>query len=89
MELARAVERRSRGLTMQVNKVQSVRTLAIVARDLGENADWLADVANEMEPEDGLIWVYDPQYQDGTMAFTKFGVESLRNLIEIHRGTTK
>ena len=42
-----------------------------------------------MEPEDGLIWVYDPQHEDGTMAFTEFGVESLRNLIEIHRGTTK
>jgi len=28
--------RRTRGLTMQVNKVQSVRTLALVAKDLGD-----------------------------------------------------
>jgi len=30
---------------MQVNKVHSVRTLALVAKDLGEDADWLADIA--------------------------------------------
>lgn len=89
MELARAVDHRNRGLTMQVNKVHSVRTLALVARDLGEDADWLADIAIDMEPEDGLIWVYDPQHEEGTMAFTECGVESLCNLIEIHRGTTK
>lgn len=74
---------------MQVNKVHSVRTLALVARDLAEDADWLADIAIDMEPEDGLIWVYDPQHEEGTMAFTEFGVESVCNLIEIHRGTTK
>jgi hypothetical protein len=70
VELACAVEHCHRGLTMQVNKVHSVRALALVARHLGENADWLADVAIDMEPEDGLIWVCDPQHQDGTMAFT-------------------
>lgn len=64
----------------------SVPTLALVAGDLGEDADWLADIAIDMEPEDGLIWVYDPQHEDGTMAFTEFGIESLCNLIEIHRG---
>jgi hypothetical protein len=42
-----------------------------------------------MEPEDGLIWVYDPEHPDGTMAFSQLGIESLCNLIEIHRSTTK
>ncbi|AOO85160.1 hypothetical protein BHK69_29920 (plasmid) [Bosea vaviloviae] len=74
---------------MQVNKVHSVRTLALVAKDLGEDVDWLADIAIDMEPEDGLIWVYDPEHTDGTMAFSQFGIESLCNLIEIHRSTTK
>ncbi|QRG06762.1 hypothetical protein EZH22_28460 [Xanthobacter dioxanivorans] len=55
MELARAIDHRNRGLTMQVNKVHPVRTLALVTRDLGEDADWLADIAIDMEPEDGLI----------------------------------
>jgi hypothetical protein len=89
VELARAIRGRNRGLTMQVNKVHSVRTLALVAKDLGEDADWLADVAIDMEPEEGLIWVYDPEHLDGTMAFTELGIESLCNLIEIHRSKTK
>ena len=37
----------------------------------------LADLALDMEPEDGLIWVYDPQHEGGTMAFTEYGIESL------------
>lgn len=74
---------------MQLNKVHSVRTLALVALDLGRDEDWLADLALDMEPEDGLIWVYDPPHEDGTMAFTDFGVESLLNLIDIHRDRTK
>ena len=74
---------------MQLNKVHSVRTLALVARDLGEDEDRLADLALDMEPEDGLIWVYDPQHEDGTMAFTKFDVENLLNLIDTYRSRTK
>jgi hypothetical protein len=27
---------------------------------LGEDEDWLRDVATEMDQEDGLIWVYRP-----------------------------
>ncbi|NEU11974.1 hypothetical protein G3T14_07510, partial [Methylobacterium sp. BTF04] len=67
----------------------AVRTLALVARELGEDADWLADIATDLEPEDGLVWVYDPQHPDGTMAFSEFGIESLRNLIDIRRIMTK
>ena len=74
---------------MQVNKVHSVCTLALVAKNLGEDVDWLADIAIDMEPEDGLIWVYDPEHPDGTMAFSQFGIESLCSLIEIHRNTIK
>ena len=83
------VDHGNRSLTMHINKVHSVRTLALVASELGEDADWLADIAIDMEPEDGLIWVYDPLLPDGTMAFSVFGIESLRNLIEVHRSTTK
>ncbi|MGE4339248.1 MAG: hypothetical protein AB7E55_25225 [Pigmentiphaga sp.] len=89
MDLARGGDGRSLGLAMHVNKVHSVRTLALVARDLGEDEDWLADLALDMEPEDGLIWVYDPQHEGGTMAFTEYGVQSLLNLIDIHRSRPK
>jgi hypothetical protein len=48
---------RNGGMTGQLNKIHSVRTIALVAQELGENEDWLAELAIEMEPEDGLIWV--------------------------------
>lgn len=74
---------------MHINKIHAVQTITLVARELGEDEDWLADIATEMEPEDGLIWVYSLEHEDGIMAFTEFGVESLRNLIAIHRDKTK
>ena len=33
---------------------------------------------------DGLIWVYGPG-DDGAMAFTDFGIETLTGLIEIYK----
>jgi hypothetical protein len=42
---------------MHVNKVSRVRTIDRVAKGLGEEVDFLFDVAIETEPEDGLIWV--------------------------------
>ena len=71
---------------MHVNKVSHVRTIDLVAKDLGEDVDFLFDVAIEMEPEDGVIWVQGLG-EDGVMTFTDFGVESLVELIKIHRET--
>ena len=42
---------------MHVNKVSHVRTIDLVAKEVGEDVCFLCDVASEMEPEDGLIWV--------------------------------
>ena len=67
-----------------VNKVHHVRTIALVAEMLGEDEGWLWDVANEMDQEDGLIWVYGPG-DDGVMAFTNIGIETLTGLIEIYK----
>lgn len=75
---------RSRRITMHVNKVHSVTTISRVAKDLGEDEDWLSDVAGGMEPEDGLIWVYGAG-DDGVMAFTDFGIETLIELIRMHK----
>lgn len=74
---------------MHINKIHAVWTITLVARELGEDEDWLVGIATEMEPEDGLIWVYTAEHEDGIMAFTEFGVESLRNLIAIHRDEIK
>ena len=48
---------------------------------LGEDADWLCDVATEMDQEDGLIWVYNSS-SGGVMAFTDFGIETLAGLVQ-------
>ena len=76
------------GLTMHVNKVHRVTTITRVAKDLGEDEDWLLDVATEMDPEDGLIWVYGTG-EDGVMALTDFGIETLIELIRIHKDGSK
>ncbi len=69
---------------MHTNKVHHVTTISRVAEDLGENEDWLFDVAMEMEPEDGVIRVYGVG-EDGVMAFTDFGIESLVELIKMYK----
>jgi hypothetical protein len=69
---------------MHVNKVSHVKTINLVAKDLGESEDWLFDVANEMDVEDGVIWVYGLG-DDGVMAFTDFGIENLIELIKIYK----
>jgi hypothetical protein len=75
---------RSGRLIMHVNKVHHVTTINRVAKDLGENEDWLSDVANEMDIEDGVIWVYGVG-EDGVMALTDFGIENLVDLIKIYK----
>ena len=75
---------RSGCLIMHVNKVHHVTTINRVASDLGENEDWLSDVANEMDIEDGVIWVYGVG-ENGVMAFTDCGIENLIDLIKIYK----
>jgi hypothetical protein len=72
---------------MHINKVAHVTTIDRVAKDLGESVDWLYDVANEMDVEDGVIWVYGLG-DDGIMAFTDSGIENLVELLKIRRDQT-
>jgi hypothetical protein len=71
------------GLSMHVNKVDHVTTVERVAERLGE-VDFIHHVALEMDTEDGVIWVYGIG-DDGVLAFTDFGIETLVELIEIHK----
>jgi hypothetical protein len=73
------------GLIMHVNKVHSVKTIDRVAKELGESVDWLNEVADEMDTEDGVIWVYGDT-DDGLMAFTDVGIETLT---EPHRNARR
>ncbi len=67
-----------------VNKVSHVFTLNHVAKMLGEDEEWLFEVAEEMDTEDGKLWVLGVG-EDGVMAFTDDGIENLKGLIEIHK----
>lgn len=71
-------------MTTHVNKVHHVTTITQVARALGEDENWLRDVANEMEIEDGAIWVFGVG-ENGVQAFTDFGIERLIELIQIYK----
>lgn len=69
---------------MHVNKVHHVTTISRVAEELGVDEDWLHDVASEMDIEDGCIWVYGIG-EDGVLAFTDFGIETLTDLVAFYR----
>jgi hypothetical protein len=84
LDLAEPGDLRSSRVTMHVNKVHHVTTITRVAQDLGEDEDWMRDVANEMEIEDGVIWVYGVG-EDGVLAFTDFGIETLVELVRVYK----
>ena len=58
----------------------AVFTIARAAEMLGETVDLLDEIAEQLEPEDGCLWVYDTGDRE-TLAFTERGVESLKELI--------
>ncbi len=70
------------GLSMAA--VTHILTLARVAELLGEDEDLLHEICIEMEPEDGVIGVHGVG-EDYTPAFTPYGIETLRYLIELHK----
>lgn len=67
---------------MQRNKVHHVYTVGRVARDLGVDEDLIHELTLGLDPEDGVIWVYGVDDDDGTLAFTDEGVEEVRLLLE-------
>jgi len=64
----------------------SVFTIALAAQMLGEAEDRLWGLADQMEPEDGLLWIHDTHERE-TIAFTPFGLETLRDLLAVQRTT--
>jgi hypothetical protein len=57
-----------------------VFTIGYVANLLGEDEDWLRELAIDMFPEDGCLWVYGVG-EDGVPAFTEYGIECLQQII--------
>jgi hypothetical protein len=75
-------------MTTQLNKIYAIKTIALVAQEIGEDEQWLNEIIDEMEPEDGLIWVYGPD-GEGTPAFSDFGIENLEDIIRERRRPKK
>jgi hypothetical protein len=83
MELATALSTaKSGGLIMAA--IAQVCTISYVANLLGEDEDWLFELSTDMFPEDGCLWVYGVG-EDGVPAFTKDGIENLRQIIADER----
>jgi hypothetical protein len=72
----------SSGLIMAA--IAHVFTISYVANLIGEDEDWLHELSGDMFPEDGCLWVYGVG-EDGVPAFTKDGVENLRQIIADQR----
>ncbi len=69
---------------MQRNKVYAVTTLAQVALELGEAEDFLFELTDQMDTEDGLIWGYGTA-EDPVLAPSGDGIDCMRDLIAEHR----
>ena len=67
---------------MQRNKVHHVHTVGRVAKDLGVDEDLIHELTLGLEPEDGVIWVYGVDDDNGILAFTDEGVEEVQLLLE-------
>lgn len=55
-------------------------TIRRAAEILGEEEELLWDVATDMEPEDGCLWIHDTDDQE-FIAFTRDGMEYLREML--------
>ena len=78
MELAAAGAAHSGGVS--VPAIAAVFTIGFIAKQLGEDEDWLHELAIDLFPEDGCLWVYGVG-EDGVPAFTEEGIEHLRQII--------
>jgi hypothetical protein len=58
----------------------SAVTISRAAEILGEDEGLLWEMVDEMEPEDGCLWIYGTGDQQ-TIAFTPAGMEYLRELL--------
>jgi hypothetical protein len=60
--------------------ISHVFTLPRAAARLGISAELVAEIAIDLEPEDGVLWVHDST-EDGCCGFTLFGLESVQEIL--------
>ena len=61
--------------------IAHVFTIRRVAQIQGRDEDLLWDQSDQLEPEDGVLWVYDIEGIE-TLAFTDAGIETLREIVK-------
>jgi hypothetical protein len=59
-------------------------TIGRAAEILGEDEGLLWDMATDMEPEDGCLWIHGTEDQQ-TVAFTPNGMEYLREMLREYK----
>lgn len=62
----------------------SAVTVSAAAEILGEDEELPWDLATDMEPQDGCLWIYGTDDHQ-TIAFTPDGMEYLRELLAEHK----
>lgn len=60
--------------------ITRVYTIRMAAEILGRTEDLLWDLSDQLEPEDGMLWIQDVGGLE-TIAFTEFGLQNLREII--------
>ena len=60
--------------------ISNVFTLPRAAARLGISEELLAEIAIDLEPEDGVLWVYDST-EDDCHGFTLFELESVQEIL--------
>jgi IS66 C-terminal element len=70
--------------SLAVAAISAVFTIGYVAKQLGEDEDWLHELSISMFPEDGCLYVYGVG-EDGVTAFTEYGIECLKQIVDDER----
>ena len=60
--------------------ISYVFTIRRAAQILGRDEELLWELSQQLEPEDGKLWVLDIEGAE-TLAFSQFGIENLREII--------
>jgi hypothetical protein len=68
--------------------ITRVFTIRPAAQLLGRDEQLLWDLSDQLDPEDGMLWIYDIDSVE-TLAFTDFGIENLREIIRDQIGRPK
>ncbi|HZY48325.1 MAG TPA: hypothetical protein VFE64_00965, partial [Devosia sp.] len=87
MELAAEIGR-AQPSRLIMAAISAVFTIGYVATLLGEDENWIFDLSISMCPEDGCLWVHGVG-ENGVPAFTRDGIENLRQIIADERAADR